>query len=186
MIALRPWLARALPALWSLCACATAGSSESLLAPVDKVDSAPLFATPLLDLQGQPTDLKGLKGRPLIVNFWARWCGPCKVEIPELVDLQKRRTGVEVVGLNIESNPATVRDFAYAYDINYPVYLTREGGLALMQALGNRKSVLPFTVVVNRQGQVVAMHVGAMNRETLGVAVQAALKAPQVAGVTSP
>jgi len=57
-----------------------------------------------------------------------------------------------------------------------PVFLTREPGLALMQALGNYKTVLPFTVVLNRQGVIVSSHVGAMTREKLDAAVQLALK----------
>lgn len=140
------------------------------------VDSAALFAAALIDLDGQPTTLAKFRGKPLIVNFWARWCGPCKVEIPELVSLQKRNSGVEVLGLNLENTPATVRDFAYAYDVNYPVFLTREPGLALMRALGNQKTVLPFTVVLNRQGDIVSSHIGAMTREKLDAAVVAALK----------
>lgn len=139
-------------------------------------DSAPLFAAALIDLSAKPASLAGYRGKPVIVNFWARWCGPCKVEIPELVNLQKRKTGVEVLGLNVESNAATVRDFAYAYDVNYPVFLTQEPGLALMQALGNRKMVLPFTVVLNGQGSVVSTHIGAMTRDKLDAAVQLALK----------
>jgi thiol-disulfide isomerase/thioredoxin len=140
------------------------------------VDGAALFAAALIDLDGQPTTLSKYRGKPLIVNFWARWCGPCKVEIPELVSLQKRNSGVEVLGLNLENTPATVRDFAYAYDVNYPVFLTREPGLALMRALGNQKTVLPFTVVLNRHGDIVSSHIGAMSREKLDAAVAAALK----------
>ena len=140
------------------------------------VDGAALFAAALIDLDGQPTTLSKYRGKPLIVNFWARWCGPCKVEIPELVSLQKRNSGVEVLGLNLENNAATVRDFAFAYDVNYPVFLTREPGLALMRALGNQKTVLPFTVVMNRHGDIVSSHIGAMSREKLDAAVAAALK----------
>jgi thiol-disulfide isomerase/thioredoxin len=171
---------------WSLCLVAggllvlgsqvaqadTGGNAVTATQP----DSAPLFAAALIDLSGKPASLTSYQGKPVVVNFWARWCGPCKVEIPELVSLQKRKTGVEVLGLNVESNAATVRDFAYAYDINYPVFLTQEPGLALMQALGNRKMVLPFTVVLNRQGNIVSTHVGAMTRDKLDVAVQLALK----------
>ncbi len=144
--------------------------------PTLVTDSAALFAAPLIDLDSQAVTLSRYRGKPLIVNFWARWCGPCKVEIPELVSLQKRATGVQVLGLNLENNAATVRDFAFAYDINYPVFLTKEPGLALMQALGNTKTVLPFTVVINRHGTIVSSHVGAMTRENLDAAVQLALK----------
>ena len=139
-------------------------------------DSTALFAADLIDLNSQAVTLGKYRGKPLIVNFWARWCGPCKVEIPELVSLQKRNTGVEVLGLNLENNAPTVRDFAFAYDVNYPVFLTKESGLALMQALGNSKSVLPFTVVINRHGDIVSTHVGAMTREKLDAAVQLALR----------
>jgi thiol-disulfide isomerase/thioredoxin len=152
-------------------ACA-AGSSALATSP----DSAVLFAATLMDLDSQTVTLAAYRGKPLIVNFWARWCGPCKVEIPELVDLQKRNTGVEVLGLNLENNAPTVRDFAFAYDMNYPVFLTKEPGLALMKALGNSKSVLPFTVVINRHGSIVSTHVGAMTREKLDAAVQLALR----------
>ena len=152
------------------------GAPVSAPVSATPVDSAVLFAAVLIDLDGQPTNLSKYRGKPLIVNFWARWCGPCKVEIPELVSLQKRNAGVEVVGLNLENNAATVRDFAYAYDINYPVFLTREPGLALMQALGNHKTVLPFTVVLNRHGAVVSSYFGAMTRDKLDAAVVAALK----------
>jgi thiol-disulfide isomerase/thioredoxin len=152
---------------------AVAGTSAM---PPSAPDSAVLFAAPLIDLDNQAMTLAKYRGKPLIVNFWARWCGPCKVEIPELVSLQKSNTGVEVLGLNLENNAPTVRDFAFAYDVNYPVYLTREPGLALMQALGNSKMVLPFTIVINRQGTIVSTHVGAMTREKLDAAVQLALK----------
>lgn len=146
-------------------------------------NASELFAASLTDLNGQSTTLAAYRGKPLIVNFWARWCGPCKVEIPELVSLRKRASGVEVIGLNVESNVATVRDFAYAYDINYPVFLTREPGLSLMQTLGNTKSVLPYTLILDGSGHIVGSHIGAMTRERLDAAVQLALKpvAPAVA-----
>lgn len=162
--------------LWAALAVSGAWAEGVTPAPAAKPDSAPLFAAALIDLSGQPAQLAGYRGKPAVINFWARWCGPCKVEIPELVSLHKRKTGVEVLGLNVESNAATVRDFAYAYDINYPVFLTHEPGLALMQALGNQKMVLPFTVVLNRQGRIVSTHIGAMTREKLDAAAQLALK----------
>ena len=173
----RAWLERlAATGLWVALVAPVAWAEG--VAPVQAVkpDSTPLFAAALIDLNGQPAQLAGSRGKPMVINFWARWCGPCKVEIPELISLHKRKTGVEVLGLNVESNAATVRDFAYAYDINYPVFLTREPGLALMQALGNQKMVLPFTVVLNRQGSIVSTHIGAMTREKLDAAAQLALK----------
>ena len=141
-----------------------------------RINSEALFAATLYDLDNQPMPFAARRGQPMIVNFWARWCPPCRVEIPELVALQQRKTGVEVIGINIESDPAPVRDFARAYDVNYPVFLTRESGIELMRALGNSKAGLPFTVVLNRQGKVVASRLGALTREQLDVAVERALR----------
>jgi thiol-disulfide isomerase/thioredoxin len=112
----------------------------------------------------------------MVVNFWARWCPPCRVEIPELVALQARKTGVAVIGINIETDPAPVRDFAYAYDINYPVLLSRGAGIDLMRSLGNSKAGLPYTVVLNRQGEIVARHTGAVTKAQLDAAVALALR----------
>jgi thiol-disulfide isomerase/thioredoxin len=142
------------------------------------LSSAPLFAATLFDLDNKPVAFAAYQGRPLIVNFWARWCAPCRVEIPELVELQTRHKarGIEVIGLNLESNAPAVRDFAKAYDINYPVLLTRDAGIALLQALGNPKAGLPYTVAINRQGEIVASKLGAMNKAELEAASAAALK----------
>lgn len=140
------------------------------------ISSEALFAATLYNLDNQPVSFATKRGQPLIVNFWARWCPPCRVEIPELVALQQRKTGVEIIGINIESEPAPVRDFARAYDINYPVLLTRAPGIELMRTLGNLKAGLPFTVVLNRHGMVVASRIGAMTREQLDAAVKLALR----------
>ena len=141
-----------------------------------RISTAALFAATLYDLDNQPVLFASHRGRPMIINFWARWCPPCRVEIPELVALQQQKTGVDIVGINIETDPAPVRDFGRAYDINYPVLLTRAPGIDLMRSLGNSKAGLPFTVVLNKQGEVVASRMGAMTRTQLDAAVERALR----------
>lgn len=134
-----------------------------------------LFAARLHDLNHAPAQLP--KGQPLLVNFWARWCGPCKVEIPELVALNARKTGVAIVGIAVEDQGAPVRDFARAYDIDYTVLLARDGsGLDLMRALGNTGAGLPFTLALDRRGRVVARRLGLITREQLEQSVQLALQ----------
>jgi thiol-disulfide isomerase/thioredoxin len=141
-----------------------------------RISSAALFSATLYDLDNQPVLFSTRRGKPMIVNFWARWCPPCRVEIPELVAVQQKKTGVEVVGINIETDPAPVRDFGRAYEINYPVFLTRSPGIELMRSLGNTKAGLPFTVVLNRRGEVVASRIGAMTASELETAVERALR----------
>ncbi|MBI5720304.1 MAG: TlpA family protein disulfide reductase [Burkholderiales bacterium] len=139
-----------------------------------RIDSAPLFNGTYVDLDNRAARLARPAGRGLIANFWARWCGPCKVEIPELAALHARRTGVDVLGINIEADPAPVRDFARAYEIDYPVLLAREP-LAMMRALGNQRAGLPFTVVLDRRGSVVALRLGVLAGEQLEAATRLAL-----------
>lgn len=153
-----------------------ASSAELTLEPAGRISSDALFAATLYDLDDRVTPFGAHRGRPMIINFWARWCPPCRVEIPELVALQQRNTGVEIIGINIESVAPSVRDFGRAYDINYPVFLTREPGIELMRALGNPKAGLPYTLVINRKGEVVASRTGAMTREQLKLAVEHALR----------
>ena len=140
--------------------------------------SAPLFAATLYDLDNKSVAFATYKGRPLVVNFWARWCAPCRVEIPRLVEFQARHrvSGIEVIGVNIESDAPPVRDFAKAYEINYTVLLTRDKGIALLQALGDGPAGLPYTIVVNREGTVVASKLGAMSAAELTAAGAALLK----------
>jgi len=130
----------------------------------------PLFAAAFVDVEGRPATLAQRPGRVTVVNFWARWCGPCKVEIPELVRLHARG-GVDVVGIALEAYPAKVKDFARAYDMDYTVLLARDGGIDLMRALGNTPAGLPFTLVLDRRGAVAAMRLGAMTPAQLDAAI---------------
>jgi thiol-disulfide isomerase/thioredoxin len=136
-----------------------------------QIGSEPLFTAALTDLDRRPAQLGTRPGVPAIANFWARWCGPCRVEIPELVALRARHPGVDVVGINIEADPEPVRDFARAYDIDYPVRMAGDGGLDLMRALGNPKAGLPFTLVLDRRHRIVALRLGVLTREHLDAAL---------------
>lgn len=160
--------------------CAQTGKSDgatlSVASSALSVSAESLFSSTFYDLDNHAVKLESYRRRPLLVNFWARWCPPCRVEIPELVALQARNTGVAVIGINIETDPAPVRDFARAYEVNYPVFLTRAAGIDLMRALGNSQAGLPFTVVLNRQGSIVASHMGAINKQQLDAAVALALR----------
>ncbi|MDA8258639.1 MAG: TlpA disulfide reductase family protein [Betaproteobacteria bacterium] len=138
----------------------------------------PLFAATLSGSDDKPAALEAWRGKPLIVNFWARWCAPCRVEIPELAKTQEkyRKRGLLVLGIGLEDKAESVRDFMKAYDMDYTVLLARDKGIPLMQALGNTRAGLPFTVAIGRRGEIVASKLGAMTRAELDAAAEAALK----------
>ena len=139
--------------------------------------SALLFAATLNDLDDKPVALERYRGKPLIVNFWARWCGPCRAEIPELIEIRKAHKGkLEVRGIGIEDKADAAKEFARAYEMDYPVFVARDKGIPLMQALGNSKGGLPFTIVVDRSGQVVQKKMGIMKKADLEAAAELALK----------
>ena len=139
--------------------------------------AAPLFAVSVIDADNRAVALESLRGKPLVINFWARWCGPCRKEIPDLVemDAKYRSKGLVIVGLAIEDADSreAVRDFAKAYEVDYRVLLAGVGkGVELMKALGNDKAGLPFTVVIDRNGKMTAKKLGAMSKAEMEAAIK--------------
>ena len=137
-----------------------------------------LFAATMNNLQDKPQALSQWRGKPLIVNFWARWCPPCRTEIPEFVKLHHdyQAKGLVVIGIGIEDQAEPVRDFAKAYDMDYPLLLGKDQGMELMRALGNTRLGLPFTVAIDRSGKIVATKTGGIKADNLIAAAEAALK----------
>jgi peroxiredoxin len=138
-----------------------------------------LFKTAMLDPAGQSATLTPFRGQPVLINFWARWCGPCRVEIPELVAQHARaqKAGVNIIGIAIDDKPDAVRDFARAYDMNYPLLLLSTGdSVPLFTELGNPEVGLPYTLVIDRHGKVVKQKLGALSPAELLAAIEAASK----------
>lgn len=139
--------------------------SATLASAQDMPSSAPLFAATLNDLDDKPVALERYKGKPLIVNFWARWCGPCRAEIPELIKFRNAHKGkVEVLGIGIEDKAEPAKEFATAYDMDYPVFVAKDQGIPLMQALGNTKAGLPYTLFIDRHGNVIQRKMGVVRK----------------------
>lgn len=141
--------------------------------------AAPLFAATLHDFDDKPYVFEQLRGKPLIVNFWARWCGPCRKEIPELAAAHDKyaKRGLVVVGIALDDKVEATKDFAKAYEMRYTGLLAKEGGIALMQASGNPKAVVPFTLVIDRKGVVIGSKLGAMNHAEIEAAASQLLGA---------
>lgn len=137
------------------------------------VDSAQLFSASLAGTDGKLVSLEQFRGKPLLVNFWARWCPPCRKEIPELVQIQKEfgGHGLVVLGIAVEDDLAAVQEFANAYDVNYPVVGDKKKAIWLMQVLGNASTGLPFTLLIDRQGNVVLRKMGLFTRKEFDAAI---------------
>ena len=126
-----------------------------------------LLEATMTDIYGKPMALSDFRGKPLIVQFWARWCVPCRDEFPELMALQAqyKERGLAVLGIALEEDPVKVREFLTAYQVSYPAALAGEqGGIALMQALGNDGAFLPFTLLIDRRGEVVLRQRGVFRK----------------------
>jgi len=141
-------------------------AGASVAAEIESMPSAdPVFAASLADFDGKPVPLAELKGKLVVLNFWATWCGPCRIEIPHLIEAQEKYgpRGVVFMGAAVEDNADSVLDFGKANGITYPVAMAgKEKGIALLRALGNRIAGLPFTIVLDRQGNIVAAKRGIM------------------------
>jgi len=116
-------------------------------------------------LDGRTRRLTDWTGRPLVVNFWATWCDPCRREIPLLRTLRHERApeGLEVIGIAVDSADAA-RTYAAKEGIDYPVLVGEEGALAAVGAFG-MEAVLPFSVFADRQGRILTLKIGELHRD---------------------
>ncbi len=117
-------------------------------------------------LDGRTLRLSDLRGRPVIVDFWATWCAPCRVSMPLLSRMQDRfaREGLVVVGLSVDDvAPQDVRSFAERMRVRFPVAMASE---SVMEDYGPIRSI-PTTVFIDRRGHIVRRVVGYLDRETL-------------------
>src|SRR5262245_6450356 len=123
---------------------------------------APIFAA--RDLDGRDVSVGSFRGKVVIINFWATWCGPCRAEIPDLVALQEKyRDRLQVIGISQdESPPEVVRRFAEKFNINYPVVMMTPELEKLFPGVG----ALPTSFIVNRESRIVQKHVGMLRAAT--------------------
>lgn len=119
----------------------------------------------LPDTDGNLRHIKEWDGQILAVNFWATWCEPCKVEVPEFIELQDayRDAGVTFIGVAIDSKD-NVTVFAEDFGINYPLLVGQQAAIDAARDYGNRAGALPYTVFVEPDGEIVYAHHGRIHQ----------------------
>jgi peroxiredoxin len=120
---------------------------------------APDFTLPQLD--GNSLQLSSLRGKVVLLDFWATWCDPCREEIPHFVELQNKYAdrGLQIVGVSMDDTIDPVRPFAEQFHMNYPIVM----GNAKTGELYGGVLGLPITFVIGRDGRIFRKHIGATN-----------------------
>ena len=153
------------------------GSTGSAAPSVIHVDS-PLVGKPAPALSGTTIDgagfdLVSLKGSPVVVNFWASWCAPCRMETPELDKVYRslKNNGVQFVGVDIKDDEQDAAAFIRVWKISYPSLFDEAGKTTLR--FGNfRPAALPYTIVIDRKGKVAAVYVSPLLARDIQPVVQ--------------
>jgi thiol-disulfide isomerase/thioredoxin len=145
---------------------ATPAASAPEAQPASKVPDV-LPVVELADRDGRKRKLSDWTGQPLMVNFWATWCGPCRREIPLLNKVHAERAGqkVEIIGIAVDFRD-DVLAYAQKTPISYPLLIGEEDGLAAVQAFGMQPN-FPFTAFADSQQRLVALKIGELHQEDI-------------------
>ena len=124
----------------------------------------PDFALP--DLDGRQRSISEWDGKVVAVNFWATWCPPCLKEVPEFVTLQEkyRGQGLQFIGIALQK-PEEVREFVAEHKVNYTILTGELEVVKLAEAYGNHIGALPYTAIIDRDGQIVHVKPGVLPTE---------------------
>ncbi len=161
-------------------ACSTTSQSvrAAELKPDKERHDAPDFA--LKDPNGKVVHLSDYKGKVVLLDFWATWCGPCKIEIPWFADIQRKNKdrGFEVLGVSMDDEGwETVKPFLSDLGVNYRVVMGNDQTAQLYGGV----DALPTTFLIDRAGKIAAVHVGLASRKDFVDGVEQLLQAPAVA-----
>ena len=134
---------------------------------------APLNYT-LKDMNGADVHLASYKGKIILLNFWATWCPPCKVEIPDLIELQEQyKDDVVVLGFSVDDTAEQLKPFADEYKMNYPV-LVGLGHENIQEAYGPMWGI-PVTIIIDRNGKIAKKQSGIRTKDQIEREIKALL-----------
>lgn len=151
------------------------------IAVPERVAAPPLSGA---TLEGGTLDLASLRGKVVVLNAWASWCGPCADEAPQLEAFSGSAdpASIAVVGLNVSDRPGDARDFAATHGLAYPSIVDSDGAL-LATIPGVPPAALPSTVIIDEQGRIAASVIGPTSSDQLRTLVAAAATAPSASTV---
>lgn len=176
---------------WALAAASTAAAGILIAFPTSMAfasrcveacgqfirSSSPVATAPdftLNDAEGRPWRLSDLRGKVVLLNFWATWCNPCRVEVPWFIEFERsyRDRGVAVVGVSLDEDGwDSVTPFLARHGVNYRVLI---GNDAVAGLFGGVQS-LPATFIIGRDGRIQATHIGLASREVYEDEIRAAM-----------
>jgi thiol-disulfide isomerase/thioredoxin len=144
----------------------TAPPPETPATPPPPVVPEVLPQFELADRDGKKRKLGDWAGQPLVVNYWATWCGPCRREIPLLNALRAERSKqkVEIIGIAVDFRDDVLK-YAAETTISYPLLIGEEDGLAAVKAMGVEQAAFPFTIFADSKQRVLALKVGELHRD---------------------
>lgn len=130
---------------------------------IPTITPGPAPALTLKTLAGEEITLEKWRGKGIILNFWATWCYPCRVEMPDLAAIHQANEDIIVVGVNYLEDAETARAFVEEYKLPFPIILDEKGWLiGTMNVKG-----LPTTYFIDPEGQLIGSHIGPLNEEAL-------------------
>lgn len=142
-------------------------------APATAEGTAANLGLTLKDMNGKDVRLADYKGNVILLNVWATWCGPCQLEIPDLVEAYSKYKdkGVVVLGVSLDDTPEILRDYVPKKQMNYPILLMQDD---FDEAYGPIFGV-PITFFISRDGTIVKRHFGPVSKEQVDREIKALL-----------
>jgi|SRR3954469_12805069 thiol-disulfide isomerase/thioredoxin len=146
-------------------AAAVAGAVLGPMALHSRSAASRLLAASFPDAAGRAHRLSDWLGRPVLFNFWATWCAPCREEVPLLVDFRAKHSpqSVEVVGICADQ-AVKMLEFSAIYKISYPLLVADAGVFDLLRRIGNAAGALPYSVFLDPKGTIAYSKAGAVTR----------------------
>ena len=161
------------PGLYFDHAGATGGAPATSACPANAKSANMNFT--LKDVDGKDVKLASLKGKVVLLDFWATWCGPCKIEIPWFIEFQKKygKDGLQVVGVSVDDTQAKLKPYVAQMKMNYPVLQGLDHD-DIQDAYGPLFGI-PVTVVISRDGKICAKHVGLSSKDRFEAEIKSLL-----------